>query len=340
MKLLPAVFIGMLAWLAPCGTADAQLSNQQIIAAMPSGVESVIIERVVDLKDPKSVFAKLYEPRHLLDEEYGKETLGNRFDDLRPVVERALVRAGLRLKGTGGSDFRPAVHTDIGDATLRIIAVTEGPLSALRQTLKDGKINGPLETLTIDSITVYHARSMHLDRRGAGQPMYTAIPDDHTVIMAPTEEEMRHMLTCLRSKPSDPKAVAPGTQAPAVPERWRSGAEGLNLEAPLVVLRSYRPDDTGDATAPRFSSATTKHGEVRAIGVSLDRVDEPAAKVRCIAPDPDAARAAYQGIFANTLRWDIKSKDGSFEGTIRLQRDEPDTFLMHVYALWGMNIFI
>jgi hypothetical protein len=227
-------------WLVPISSgipSESSLSQRQLIAAMPPETESVLAIDHDVLLGSMSAFRKVaghacFHPSPWLCDVAPEW-------DLRCMVERAIIRTQPRLHVLGGKKFAPPVSSDAGDSGLGAgnfvdvsIWQVRRPLIDLRDWLDElascGKRVRRSEVL---GTTVYASHTLLLTSDRAPprrEERFLAFPDETTVVLTEEETALRHILHSLSRKNFE------------IPPQWACAASRVSLEAPIIILRSYR----------------------------------------------------------------------------------------------------
>lgn len=269
------VSIVVLGFATPIPYAQPLPSNEQLLAVMPPGAESVFIQRLEELRVEQSIL------RNQFDDGWFR-----RSDelDLKSVVMNALADRSVRLFAWGGSNFRLPPDTGMtGNYNERAVYVVDRPLTDLRARLERSKgIPLASDAFTVDRFTVYSGRIAHDSFYGhamnaADESWYIALADDFTIITAESRADIEYMLQ------------AWARAEPEIPERWREILRGHDVSAPLFIVRRL-------ATTEAVSGACRR---LDIVGLTSNGPNRLVAASQCVACLVATMTQGYVGIWAN-----------------------------------------
>jgi hypothetical protein len=161
---------------------------------------------------------------------------------------------------------------------------------------------------------------------------YVAFPDEHTIVIS-RSLEMAAGLVARWDKP--------GTH---IPRQWSIAAEGIDLGAPLIVLRRFDPTDTRDCFSPfRPGYLTRETAQIGQIAATVPSEKERTLTVRASTHDADHAeawlRSAVKGI-GDAVGPSVKRSDGIVEITTTAEEKRVGEFFLLLRAFSGPNFAI
>jgi hypothetical protein len=348
----PAAALAALAVLAvgPRASLSADQpppSNAELVAALPATVEGVLILRLEALTATSSLFRSDF------------TGWGEVEGDIPNLCELALTRAlaaGGAVFAYGGSDFFLPSRIGAGDADLRAIVVSRQPLTALRERLERGTdLPETVEVEEHDGLRLYRGTqpgAYDLGRRTEA-PCYVGFAGDRSLVTARRPQEASGMVERLTGS---------GAADGALPERWLPIARQLDLEAPLLVLRSVRPPrsypSAADEAGPEHGDDAGHQDEDEPAGGEPSppplsfaaALPDPARPVLLLAVRADRRRRLAErfreqviagGLHPDHYRLETRRRRGGLRGRLVLLRsseaeDEgPDApFYLDLIALW------
>lgn len=313
-------------WLGFRAFADTP-SNAVLIAAMPPGTESVMVQRESMLKGEDSIFRDDYEPAPTVSTSKNIKTL----------VCEATNRASPIVFAWGASDFQMPPDTGMtGNYNERTVYVVEQSLATVREQLQAGRVveglDGRFEVAgvrvykgTIDKASVYGSTM-----NSAGEAWFVAFADNHTVVSAESRSDIEYMLKSLKEKRS------------AIPRRWRAIAVGHNMDSPLVLLRQYPPKEDRRPDMDLFlppPDTGTSH-----FALTLPRVSSALTSISIGAKDVDKAMDWYKCHYLQESEyvWNVKRTDAGVRGTLgpKRQGEKPDRMGLVWVVLFGACVMI
>ena len=306
-----AVLAGSVVLSVACGANADGPSNVQLIAAMPPGTESVIVQRVSMLKEEASFFRGTYDQ---------PARTHSPCKNIKTVVRDATNLALPIVFAWGGSDFQMPPDTGMtGNYNERTIYVVEKSLEKLQEQLETGQgVEDVDERFDVGGVRVYKGtigeKSIWgLMHNSAGEPWFVAIPDAHTMVSAETRADIEHILKALKEHKA------------SLPPQWREIATGHDLDSPVVILRQYslpakeRPLAMGLFLPP--PDAGTTH-----VALTLPEVTSALLKLSLRAKVVEKAVAWYQrrvlpvGLYA----WDLELSATGATGTLNPKPEDWD----------------
>jgi hypothetical protein len=315
--------------LGSCGRT-APLSNRPLIAAMPDGAESVIVLRLDELQREAPVLKGIAE-RPIVGLE-GDEPA----DAMDAVLRRGIQAAGPIVWAHGGSRFTPPPDLGLGDYDGRSIWVTERPLDDVIRALATGEgIGGPIERHEAGDVTVYEGRRTIEFYGGESkiEPMFVAFADSRTPMVAETREDIVQMLERWRGGHRE------------VPARWRSPAQRLEIESPVVVLRRYDPESEGDQFSPVNRLIPPEERiEIEAVGVVLADPAKSRYRLEVITRQPQRAEEFYRHwLSEREFAWTVEATEEGFAATLEGAAEQEEDVAAALYSLlivFGWNFYI
>jgi hypothetical protein len=308
-------------------------SNRQLIAAMPPGVESVLIKRYPALTAADS--ALKVENLHVWD------GLGNRSAEPEAAfndIVQQLADFKPVVYAEGGSDFTrvadPEGPSGLGNYNSRSIWYVQQPLGPLRRRL-DGKAlpTQPATASNPHAPRVYETEvKQYVPKDGRAAPVqekrFIAFPSDYCVVVVEQKGELDDILKALASRSAE------------LPERWRSVAGKLEIESPVVLLRRYNRTNTLDYYSP-FNPEFLPV-DIESFGLILPSEKRVNFRVRCLSRSVMEAEQYYKRGFLREeeYRWRVTMREGGFDAELVAVNGNTQTVMMLLYVLFGANMFI
>lgn len=315
--------------------ADADgLSNLQAIAAMPRGTESVMALRYDLLSSEESVFRTDFT---WMIENLG--VAGAPADRKKPesIILRAVAAATPLLYVEGGSQFTAAYGVGTGNYNGRTVWVTAKPLSGLTRRLIDRKdVDGDIRPFKLGDAQAFEfpiQLRTSTKEELVPETRFVAFPNDRTVLICESRDDLEVMLKGLAEK------------EPRMPQQWESVATGLDIEAPIVVLRRYDPKNNGDYYAP-MNARRSHPVAVDGFALVMPAVKNLAFRLRCLTNDREGARSYYQEddrFPTNAFVWQVgRQPDGFLADITALGQTsgQISSMIMRLHLLFGVNIFV
>ena len=289
---LPLFLVGALA-AGPSSSAEAcssitDLSNLQLVAALPEAVESVLVMRLPGLGGDDSLLADWV--RYVENPEEGADLGWDGEPDLSLVVENGAARAGLHTLVWGGSRFVAPEVVGASRADFRKILVTEQSVEPLRASLRAASDRDQaLVRDEVDGMELFRAKietRSGYDGIDVESDYVVGFLDECTILTAGSSDEVQEMANALRV----------GRSA----SRFDALAGEVDASAPVFLVRDLLPplvdgesrrlvesEEMGmalalpDPTKPRFeialrtdASIEEAAGYFRDVGVSYLMAEE------------------------------------------------------------------
>lgn len=222
------------------GCAAAEPKGRDLIAAMPDDIESVmVLEAAPLLRDGCALkrhfqgYFGVADQNAPSSDEPARDIVSSVGDsNLDRVVFGQLVELKPLRRALGGADF--ARPQGIGIGTFRYLTVwvtTESNAPVRRAIERREGLVGEVEALKLDDCEAYRS-AVEIWFSGQDKEkrdVYVVFPTEHVTVVAHAREHATHIAHALRT----------GVEKPVVPQRWQAAAKGLDLDAPLVILRKF-----------------------------------------------------------------------------------------------------
>lgn len=305
-------------------------TNERLIAAMPEGVESVIVMRHSLLHSDESLFKNQFGGCG-----YGKE------GELTRLASQAVDTAIPIVCAMGGSGFQVPPDTGMtGDFNRRSIWIVRKTIEPFRRQL-EGE-NEKYASFIIDGVKVFKTSVLVYQERFSPtrKPFLVAFPDDHIVVSAESEKDIEEMISALKAKETK------------LSDRWRGVAKGIDVESPVVLLRVF-PEDRVNARRIKWNqdykpmipqtavSCVAPHGfpaektKIKSFGWALPNVKQLAYEVAVSTEAPKVAIDWYKkDCFPRSVfSWDVKVTPHGFKGHLRFREGAESQHVGLVFIL-------
>ncbi|MBN2445422.1 MAG: hypothetical protein JXO22_01755 [Phycisphaerae bacterium] len=320
--------------------AAAPPTNQQLIAAMPPGTESVLVCQVEPLLSDKSVLkdacAKFVQTPTALAGFVPENTLGRIVLSGLPACEPVAV-------AIGGAKFEVPNSEQPGPFDYRAVWVCRKPIAPLEKQIEELGGTARIGTLDVDDITVYICTANEMAEQDDAKnsralrrlPVLVAFPTPHTVVIAQARSAIDHMVRAVRSERAE------------MTEGQKSVLLGLPLDAPLVLVRKYDPTNERDAASPvnRWRPKAL-WADIESVALAFPDPAENAFKIRCLSPNPDRAVTFYRSaeMLFNVLpetefEWQTTTAHQSFSADLKVREEAAERVDMAnvITNLFGIN---
>lgn len=304
MRTLPAFLAAV---VLSCASALGEPpSNATLIAALPPATEAVRLARFDPLLEEGAFLKPLmeFELHELVYE-------SDRFGDEDPLARvRGLIAASSpTIRCMGLSEFGPPPTGGIGVGKVKrreIWAIEDTKLARDRLTFIAGHED------RVIPIRLEGRPAYEIGPAGKREePRFACVLTEGFYVEAPDADELAFIIRSLA-----------GTQD-AVPERWRSVAADVDLDAPFLLLRSFPDDKPGDV----FSPANPRWGE-RAVGPSTIAyaLPDPAKREYAVACQTDQPEK-FRGFLSELVRPEFRAIEDDPRGfTATLVFPEPPEY--------------
>lgn len=342
-SLRPAQVILCIAlWLAGAAVAASAKapSNVHLIAAMPSGVESVLVFRYAELTSDTSA---LKDDVYRTIDNLGKAHSEDERNQLLNIVLRYVAMSNPIVHAQGGSAFTRVTGDPrglgLGNYHGRSIWYVERSLEPLRRRLDESRdIVGPVQAFKLDGVPIYQTEvTQHALKDDAVTPIqeqrFIAFPSDRCVVIVEDRGELEHILKVLRSD---------GRELPA---GWRKVAGDLDVESPIILLRCYDPTNELDYYSPvNPRKSGFDHVDIESVALALPSVERLTFRMHCVSKEPQKAVTYYghQALRREVFDWKVTWREGGFAADLTVideQRGRSYPTLV-LYLLFGANLFL
>jgi hypothetical protein len=304
-------------------------TNRELIAAMPPGTESVMVQRVSIFKGDGSIFRAEYDWAPLTE---------STNKNIKTVVRDATNRASPVVFAWGASDFQMPPDTGMtGNYNERAVYVVEQTVAELREQLDAGRdVEGLDEHFDVAGVRIYKGTIDDKSVWGrthnsAGEAWYVAIPDDHTIVSAESRSDIEYMLKSLRKKQSD------------IPRRWEEIAVAHNLNSPLVILREYPPPEKNREPGMHLFVPPPDVGATH-FALTLPRVSSALTEISVKAKNVDKAVDWYKRHYLSESEyvWNVERADAGVTGTLspKHEGEKPKYITLSWILLFGPCVMI
>lgn len=295
-RALPAaVLLNVLAGIVWAQAGDA-LSNRALIAAMPDDIEAVMVLRAEPLLRDECALKREMQGFFGIRSDLADTALREQRDivssggdnNLDRIVFAELLARKPTRRVLAGAKFQPPDGIGVGAFDYLALWITGESNEPIRQRVAAGEgIVGQVAANEGEGVTLYTSPVQLVRRSARGAAEHVdrvaciAFPTQHVTIVAFSQEHARH--------------VARQLQAPTaeIPKHWRAVADGLDLEAPIVILRAF-PQKRQQFPKP-VSPGNIEVGEVEidSYGITNDGGSTVAFHLRAITEYPENAQAYF-----------------------------------------------
>ena len=306
------------------------ITNQQLIATMPAGTESVLVVRPagIEADSPLAVWREIVQQQG-----EGFERKG--YNDLYRVALRGAAEADIAAFAWGGSEFQLPRGFGMGNFNERWAIAVKQPLTPLQDKLTSGKgIDGLGEPFELEGVRIFKGRTHHYAEVGepAAKDVFAAVPREGLLLVAHRKSDIEAMVRSALKKQDE------------VPEHWRAMAEGLDLTSAGVILRRYDPANSErDAMSPLNPKHLGGPAKVVGAGVAL-LTDKPTEMhLRVVTDDAAGTERFFQRhVFATShFMWESSAAENGFKAKlVPIKGKNPYETGLYVVSFFGPNIAI
>jgi hypothetical protein len=324
--------------LAACCSAAAEpLTNNQLLSLAPSDADSVLVARLGPLAAETSAF---WRPLMDASKSVGADPRSAR--QMNAIVMTEVVAAKPAAWMYAIREFRPGQGIGMGAFTPSCVFVVEQSTDALQDRLLKGDgFDNPVKTTEEDGIRFFAGtfptradpRSPVSKEDAVGtQDYFVVIPDAHTVITG--------------YRKSDVQSIARSFAKPAgaIPAKWKDLAAGLDLGAPLIILRKYDPRNEEGGSPVSHKAYKDLRADIDSVGLSLKDPEKAVFQIHALTSEPDRARSAlqYQLLPDFHVTWAVKNDGTGFAGEITWQKHTIDDGMMVLLLMsfFGISVAV
>lgn len=316
--------------LAQPAPEPPRVDATSIVAAMPEGVESVMIWNLPALRGQAPTLAQVFE-RNMVK---GWQAPPQGDPTVRDRALAAVASAGVAVYADGGSDFKKPADIGVGDSNEQLLFVLEKPTAAVRAALDAACALPNVVKLDEEGVALYRG-PYEFREYGVGpqhpvrKTAFVAVRDDVVIVVANSREDAVRMATAPLSG-----AVAPG-------DKWKPVAADLATDSGLVIARVYDRRNRRDVTSPIAAGA--RGADVTAVALRLTAAD-PAFQMHCVTREAGPAAAFYDDHIMpkEYFGWAVTADDDGFVANITAHADPSaqQVVPLSLLMLFGLNIAI
>ena len=325
------------------------LSNRELITLMPDEVESVLVLRSEPLTNDKSPFRREMQGFFGIadanadspDREPHDFTTSSGGNNLDRLIFSGVSKCNPVARALGGWGFatQPA-GIGLGEFHHIQIWITRDSLSTLLQAIEnsDGVV-GEVKKEQVNGVAVYSSELESPATRKLAR-FYFALPNDRTVVRTESLEQMKSVLGRLKR----------GAESSSLPERWKEAAKGIELDAPILLLRKMKEPvriikyDTATEKPEKFEPGQV---EIGSFAITAPSGAALRLRIRCITKSPaDAPFYFYGGAFSGGLtpsywKWKTNSDANGFDAEAVFSAEGKNHHLsLLLITLFGIPIAI
>lgn len=333
--------------LGVLGCAATGPTGRELISAMPSDIESVMVLEAAPLlrdtcalkRDFQGYFG-VADPNTPPSDEPARDVVSSVGDsNLDRVVFGQLVALKPLRRALGGADFAPPQGIGIGTFRYLTVWVTAESNTPVRRAIerREGLV-GEVEALKLDDCEAYRS-TVEIWFSGQDKEkrdVYVVFPTEHVTVVAHAREHATHIAHALRTR----------SEQPVVPQRWQAAARGLDLDAPLVILRKFtKPTQTILKRDPADPTSEPVAVPFDGFGMTADAGPSVKFHLRVNTSQPDLAvyyfhANTFHGGFSRPIWTWMKQNDAEgFAGEVRFSSAGAQSYQEGLGALITLTLF-
>jgi hypothetical protein len=312
------------ALFAVCNGAGGEpLTNKQLLSIVPPDAESVVVARLGPLAAEKSAFRA-----QLLDASKNVGGAPGAARQINTVVNGEIINAKPTAWVCAIREYRAEQGIGMGAFTPSNVFIVEQSTDLLRDRLLKGDgVDNPVKMTEEGGIKFFAGtfptsadlRPPTSKEAAAGtQDYFVAIADAHTVVTGYRRADVQTIVRLL-AKPGD-----------SIPVKWKDVAAGLDIEAPLIILRKYDPhnEDAGSPVSRKVYKDL--RADIDSVGLAVKDCEKAVFQIHALTSEPERAQGAlqWQVMPEHHVTWAVKNDATGFAGEITWQKHTVDDGMM------------
>lgn len=300
-------------------------SNEQLIAAMPPRMESVIVLSMKALSSETSAFKRDFPSFSSSPVSAGQK------DGLSAAIDRILAEGTVEKMVMAGSNFRAAQGAGAGSFDSCVLFLLDRPIMNFEESLKANRDVEPVES---PAGNIFKGRTRAPD--GTEVPLFVSHPTDTTMVLAMSQGDVEHILRQLRSDSRE------------IPPHWRAFSQDAAIESPAIVIRKYDPTNQNDSHSPiNPKRPPDMKVEIDGFVLTIPSTEKVELLLRCKTGSPDRAISFYRSaemryyVLPELIwNWEITKTTDGFEAKISVREGSGQNYhcLVVLYSLFGVNM--